>query len=38
MKRLLNVDGYEVLTLDGDGVTYRLDEALLREQFGLGGR
>ena len=38
VKRLLNVDGYEVLTLDGDGVTYRLDEALLREQFGLGSR
>ena len=38
VKRLLNVDGYEVLDLDGDGVTYRLDEALLREQFGLGSR
>lgn len=38
VKRLLNVDGYEVLKLDSDGVTYRVDVALLREQFELGGR
>lgn len=34
--RLLNVDGYPVIALDTDGVTVRLDEALLREQFELG--
>ncbi len=34
--RLLNVDGYAVLALDADGVTVRLDEALVREQFELG--
>jgi len=38
VKRLLNVDGYEVLKLDSDGVTYRVDLALLREQFELGGQ
>ncbi|CAM3450382.1 BREX-2 system phosphatase PglZ [Nocardioides dubius] len=38
VKRLLNVDGYDVLSLDHDGVTYKIDEALLRDQFGLGGR
>lgn len=37
VKRLLNVDGYEVLKLDSDGVTYRVDVVLLREQFELGG-
>jgi hypothetical protein len=38
VKRLLNVDGYEVLKPDSDGVTYRVDVALLREQFELGGQ
>lgn len=38
IKRLLNVDGYDVLSMDHDGVTYKIDEALLRDQFGLGGR
>ena len=34
--RLLNVDSYPVIALDPDGVTVRLDETLLREQFELG--
>jgi len=34
--RLLNVDGYTVVSLDADGVTVRLDDVLLREQFELG--
>lgn len=38
VKRLLNVDGYDVLSLDHDGVTYKIDEALLLDQFGLRGR
>ncbi|NMM15808.1 MAG: BREX-2 system phosphatase PglZ, partial [Cellulomonas sp.] len=33
--RLLNVDGYPVISLDADGVTVRLDDVLLREQFEL---
>lgn len=33
VRRLLNVDGYGVIELDADGVTMRLDEQLLREQF-----
>ncbi|MFZ2527662.1 MAG: hypothetical protein WAX14_08415 [Rhodococcus sp. (in: high G+C Gram-positive bacteria)] len=33
-KRVLDVEGYEVLLLDGGVV--KLDEAALREQFGLG--
>lgn len=36
VRRLLNVDGYGVIELDTDGVTLRLDEHLLREQFELG--
>lgn len=36
LARLLNVEGYQVVRLDPDGVTLRLDEALLREQFELG--
>ncbi|OCB36723.1 hypothetical protein A5676_20315 [Mycobacterium malmoense] len=36
VRRLLNVDGYGVIELDTDGVTLRLDEQLLREQFELG--
>ena len=34
-QRLLNVEGYAVVSFDADGVTVVLDEALLREQFGL---
>jgi hypothetical protein len=34
-QRLLNVEGYPVLRVDADGATIVLDEALLREQFGI---
>jgi hypothetical protein len=34
-QRLLNVEGYPVLRIDADGSTVVLDEALLREQFGV---
>ena len=34
-QRLLNVEGYAVLRVDADGATIILDEALLREQFGI---
>jgi hypothetical protein len=34
-QRLLNVEGYPVLRVDADGGTVILDEALLREQFGI---
>lgn len=37
VRRLLNVDGYGVIELDADGVTLRLDEQLLREQFEVRG-
>jgi hypothetical protein len=33
--RLLNVEGYPVLSLDADGTTTVLDVELLREQFGV---
>lgn len=33
--RLLNVEGYPVVSMDNDDVTVRLDESLLREQFDL---
>jgi hypothetical protein len=36
VQRLLNVEGYPVLSFDADGSTVVLDEVLLREQFGLG--
>lgn len=36
VRRLLNVDGYGVIELDTDGVTLRVDEYLLREQFSVG--
>jgi hypothetical protein len=36
-QRLLNVEGYPVLRIDADGSTVILDEALLREQFGIRG-
>jgi hypothetical protein len=35
VQRLLNVESYPVLVVDQDGSTLVLDEALLREQFGL---
>lgn len=35
LKRLLNVDGYDVVATDADGHTVVLDLALLREQFDL---
>lgn len=35
LRRLLNVDGYDVVSLDRDGKTIVLDIQLLREQFGL---
>jgi hypothetical protein len=35
VQRLLNVEGYPVLRVDADGATVVLDEALLREQFGV---
>lgn len=35
LKRLLNVEGYEVLGLDADGHTILLDVALLKTQFGV---
>jgi hypothetical protein len=35
VQRLLNIDGYPVLRVDADGTTVILDEALLREQFGI---
>jgi len=35
LKRLLNIEGYAVVSLDPDGVMLVLDDALLREQFAL---
>lgn len=35
VKRVLNVEGYEILSVDSDGVTLRLDLDLLKDQFGL---
>jgi len=35
VQRLLNLEGYPVLRIDADGATVVLDEALLREQFGI---
>ncbi len=37
VRKLLNVEGYDVLSVDADQVTVVLDVPLLREQFGLGG-
>ncbi|GII98226.1 PglZ domain-containing protein [Sediminihabitans luteus] len=37
VKRVLNVEGYDILSIDPDGDTLRLDVALLEEQFGLNG-
>ena len=36
LRRLLNVEGYDVVSVDVDQVTVILDVALLREQFDLG--
>lgn len=36
LARLLNVDGYAVVAMDADGVSARLEEGLLVEQFELG--
>jgi hypothetical protein len=36
VRRTLNIDGYAVLALDDGGTTVRLDEGLLRDQFGIG--
>jgi hypothetical protein len=36
VQRVLNVEGYPVLSIDADGSTLVLDEILLREQFGIG--
>lgn len=36
VKRILNVDGYPVVEDDADRVTIKLDESLLRDQFGVG--
>ncbi|MDT0169751.1 BREX-2 system phosphatase PglZ [Pseudarthrobacter sp. BRE9] len=35
VKRLLNVEGYDILSYDSDGETLRLDVDLLRDQFGV---
>lgn len=37
LRRLLNVDAYDVVFADPDGVTIHLDTALLVQQFGLDG-
>lgn len=36
VKRVVNVEGYDVLAVDPDGVTLRLDLDMLRDQFGIG--
>lgn len=38
LRRLLQVEGYPVIEVDPDGRTVKLDQALLRQQFGLEGR
>ncbi|MFI9487355.1 BREX-2 system phosphatase PglZ [Promicromonospora sp. NPDC052451] len=35
VKRVLNVEGYDILSVDTDGATLRLDLDLLKEQFGV---
>jgi hypothetical protein len=35
VKRLLNVEGYDILSYDSDGETLRLDVGLLKDQFGV---
>jgi hypothetical protein len=35
VKRLLNVEGYDILSYDSDGETLRLDVDLLKDQFGV---
>jgi hypothetical protein len=36
LRRLLNVEGYQVVSMDADGRTIVLDEPLWRTQFGVG--
>ena len=36
LRRLLNVEGYQVVSMDADGRTVLLDEPLWRTQFGVG--
>lgn len=38
LQRLLNVEGYPVISVEDGGRTLRLNEEILREQFGLGAR
>lgn len=35
VKRVLNVEGYEILSVDSDGESLRLDLELLKDQFGV---
>ncbi|WP_115787467.1 BREX-2 system phosphatase PglZ [Arthrobacter silvisoli] len=35
VKRILNVEGYDILSYDSDGETLRLDVGLLKDQFGV---
>jgi hypothetical protein len=35
VKRILNVEGYDILSFDSDGETLRLDVGLLKDQFGV---
>ncbi|MDN5559818.1 MAG: BREX-2 system phosphatase PglZ, partial [Ruaniaceae bacterium] len=35
VRRVLNVEGYEILSVDSDGETLRLDVELLKDQFGV---
>ncbi|MBK6942982.1 MAG: BREX-2 system phosphatase PglZ [Planctomycetes bacterium] len=37
LRKILNVDGYDVLSIDGESDTVRLDLKLLETQFELGG-
>ena len=36
LRRMLNVEGYQVIAMDADRRTVVLDESLLRQQFGVG--
>ena len=35
VKRVLNVEGYDIVSFDSDGETLRLDIELLKDQFGV---
>jgi len=37
LRRVLNVEAYDVVSSDPDGVTIHLDVPLLTQQFGVGG-